>query len=49
MGIFDAVKAIFTVDGNDYRCNDCGRKFAYSSDLSDPACPYCDSTDVERR
>lgn len=29
-----------------YRCTNCGRDFAYTADLPDPDCPYCDSTDL---
>ncbi|WP_435154092.1 hypothetical protein [Haladaptatus sp. DFWS20] len=48
MGFFDSVKRIFTIEGDDYRCHYCGRKFAYSTDLPDLHCPYCDSPDIER-
>ncbi|WP_458204710.1 hypothetical protein [Haladaptatus sp. NG-SE-30] len=48
MGLFDAVRRIFTVEGDEYRCRRCGREFAYSVELSNLRCPYCDSADIER-
>lgn len=32
--------------GYRYRCTDCGREFTYTTELPDPDCPYCDSTDL---
>ncbi|WP_458188643.1 hypothetical protein [Haladaptatus sp. NG-WS-4] len=48
MGLFDAVRRIFTIEGEEYRCRRCSREFAYSVELPDLHCPYCDSADIER-
>ncbi|WP_227775508.1 hypothetical protein [Haladaptatus pallidirubidus] len=48
MGLFDSVRQIFTITGNEYRCHYCGRTFSYSVELPDLNCPYCDSADIER-
>lgn len=34
--------------GYDYHCHNCERDFTYPADLSEPDCPYCDSTDLRR-
>ncbi|SIR12904.1 hypothetical protein SAMN05421858_1530 [Haladaptatus litoreus] len=48
MGLFDSVRRIFTIEGDEYRCHYCGRTFRYAVELPDLNCPYCDSTDIER-
>ncbi|MGA9402209.1 zinc ribbon domain-containing protein [Haladaptatus sp.] len=51
MGLLDAVRRLFTIEGDEYRCGYCGSTFRYSTalaELPDLNCPYCGSTDIER-
>lgn len=51
MGLLQAFRDAFGPDMDDglrYRCTNCGRKFVYRVRFSEPDCPYCDSTAVER-
>jgi len=50
MGLLDGLRGLVVPDREravHYRCMHCERTFAYRADVSDPACPYCDSTSLE--
>ncbi len=48
MGVFDSLRRALGPGHTaaEYRCPSCGRSFAYSEEIDEPTCPYCDTEDL---
>jgi len=50
MGALDLITEALSTEGTgavQYRCRECDRRFAYSAEVDDPDCPYCNTPTLE--